>query len=315
MPLPGFPAFHRSLAHAGPLLYDADDDGREEVLLATYDGEVLFFQADSKFLKHGDGGRVSRSDSGNHSSGGGGAQQPDVAPVASWGAFNDSKIALFPKWQVYWCVLRGGYISRYREKIAEDVYSKYERPASDPVQLSHLVAAHVTTVTTPLNTTTTHDASGQLLPKGMYRYSAIEFKTLVEVGKSETATTTLLFLHREEMRPWLVAAERLMALEKSRVERARLAELEREAAVRERAAEKKAAEKAVANDGDDFMFIFFKLQMSAVKIRMAQKLDDFRPEALKHCTPKALCVMPVPMMPCRAAADAADAGSVWPCER
>ena len=40
----GWPAFHRSNVHASPLMYDIDLDGVRDILLATYDGEVLFFK-------------------------------------------------------------------------------------------------------------------------------------------------------------------------------------------------------------------------------------------------------------------------------
>lgn len=38
----GWPAFHKSTMHASPLLYDIDFDGIRDVLLATYDGEIVF---------------------------------------------------------------------------------------------------------------------------------------------------------------------------------------------------------------------------------------------------------------------------------
>ena len=40
----GWPAFHKSSVHASPLLYDWDFDGVRDVLLATYDGQVLAFK-------------------------------------------------------------------------------------------------------------------------------------------------------------------------------------------------------------------------------------------------------------------------------
>ena len=40
----GWPSFHQSNSHASPLLYDADNDGVEDILVATYDGEILFFK-------------------------------------------------------------------------------------------------------------------------------------------------------------------------------------------------------------------------------------------------------------------------------
>jgi hypothetical protein len=41
---PDFEAFHHSTAHTSPLLYDADQDGVPDIVLATYDGEILFFK-------------------------------------------------------------------------------------------------------------------------------------------------------------------------------------------------------------------------------------------------------------------------------
>jgi len=40
----GWPAYHRSHSHASPLLYDIDYDGVRDVVVATYDGEILFFK-------------------------------------------------------------------------------------------------------------------------------------------------------------------------------------------------------------------------------------------------------------------------------
>ena len=42
--LSGWPAYHQSMVHASPLLYDIDKDGVREIALATYNGEVLFFR-------------------------------------------------------------------------------------------------------------------------------------------------------------------------------------------------------------------------------------------------------------------------------
>ena len=42
--VPGFEAFHLSTAHTSPLLYDIDLDGVPDILLATYDGDILFFK-------------------------------------------------------------------------------------------------------------------------------------------------------------------------------------------------------------------------------------------------------------------------------
>lgn len=40
----GWPAFHKSTVHAAPLLYDLDLDGVRDVLVTTYNGEVLAFK-------------------------------------------------------------------------------------------------------------------------------------------------------------------------------------------------------------------------------------------------------------------------------
>jgi len=40
----GWPGFHRSTVHAAPLLYDIDMDGIRDVVVTTYDGEVMFFK-------------------------------------------------------------------------------------------------------------------------------------------------------------------------------------------------------------------------------------------------------------------------------
>lgn len=42
--VPDFEAFHHSSAHTSPLLHDVDLDGVPDILLATYDGEILFFK-------------------------------------------------------------------------------------------------------------------------------------------------------------------------------------------------------------------------------------------------------------------------------
>ena len=36
-----WPAFHRSTAHTSPLAHDVDYDGVLDLLIATYDGEIL----------------------------------------------------------------------------------------------------------------------------------------------------------------------------------------------------------------------------------------------------------------------------------
>ena len=40
----GWPAFHKSKVHASPLLYDIDSDGVQDILIATYDGQILAFR-------------------------------------------------------------------------------------------------------------------------------------------------------------------------------------------------------------------------------------------------------------------------------
>ena len=40
----GWPAFHRSTVHASPLLYDWDLDGTPDILVSTYNGEILAFK-------------------------------------------------------------------------------------------------------------------------------------------------------------------------------------------------------------------------------------------------------------------------------
>lgn len=42
--VPGWPAFHKSLVHASPILYDIDFDGVQDILLTTYNGEILAFR-------------------------------------------------------------------------------------------------------------------------------------------------------------------------------------------------------------------------------------------------------------------------------
>jgi hypothetical protein len=46
----GFPAFHEDKVHASPLLYDIDHDGIQDILLSTYNGEILFYQDSGKKL-------------------------------------------------------------------------------------------------------------------------------------------------------------------------------------------------------------------------------------------------------------------------
>lgn len=47
---PGFPAFHDDKVHASPLMYDIDHDGIQDIVLSTYNGEILFYQDTGKKL-------------------------------------------------------------------------------------------------------------------------------------------------------------------------------------------------------------------------------------------------------------------------
>uniref|UniRef100_A0A7S3XE24 DEX1 C-terminal domain-containing protein n=1 Tax=Picocystis salinarum TaxID=88271 RepID=A0A7S3XE24_9CHLO len=49
--VPGWPAEHPSDVHAAPLLHDVDHDGALDVLLATYDGHVLFYKDNGELMK------------------------------------------------------------------------------------------------------------------------------------------------------------------------------------------------------------------------------------------------------------------------
>ena len=40
----GWPAFHKSTVHASPLLYDIDFDGVRDIVVSTYNGEILFYK-------------------------------------------------------------------------------------------------------------------------------------------------------------------------------------------------------------------------------------------------------------------------------
>ncbi|CAD7696447.1 unnamed protein product [Ostreobium quekettii] len=40
----GWPAFHQSTVHTSPFLYDIDRDGIQDIGIATYDGEILFYK-------------------------------------------------------------------------------------------------------------------------------------------------------------------------------------------------------------------------------------------------------------------------------
>ncbi len=48
---PGFPARHNSQAHSGAILYDIDGDGRQDVGLALYDGEIVFTSPSGQLLE------------------------------------------------------------------------------------------------------------------------------------------------------------------------------------------------------------------------------------------------------------------------
>ena len=72
---------------------------------------------------------------------------------------------MFVQWQTYWSVLRDGHLYRYKQKIAEDAFSKYERPASEPLDLTHLQTCHVTSATA-----TVVGEDGKPVPKNMYVY-------------------------------------------------------------------------------------------------------------------------------------------------
>lgn len=40
----GWPGYHESTTHASPLLYDFDADGINDLLLPTYEGEIIIFR-------------------------------------------------------------------------------------------------------------------------------------------------------------------------------------------------------------------------------------------------------------------------------
>lgn len=46
----GWPGFHKSTLHTSPMLFDINLDGIREVMLATYDGEVMFFKENGERL-------------------------------------------------------------------------------------------------------------------------------------------------------------------------------------------------------------------------------------------------------------------------
>lgn len=45
-----WPAFHRSMVHTSPLLYDIDFDNVPDILVSTYDGDILFFKDTGEVL-------------------------------------------------------------------------------------------------------------------------------------------------------------------------------------------------------------------------------------------------------------------------
>ena len=47
-----WPAFHRSTVHTSPLTYDFDFDNVQDILLATFDGDILFFKDTVSILIH-----------------------------------------------------------------------------------------------------------------------------------------------------------------------------------------------------------------------------------------------------------------------
>ncbi len=48
--MPDFEASHASTAHTSPLMYDIDFDGVPDIVLATYNGEILFFKDTVRLL-------------------------------------------------------------------------------------------------------------------------------------------------------------------------------------------------------------------------------------------------------------------------
>lgn len=48
----GWPAFHKSTVHTSPMMYDLDFDGIQDILLATYDGEILAFRDSVRLVYH-----------------------------------------------------------------------------------------------------------------------------------------------------------------------------------------------------------------------------------------------------------------------
>ena len=46
-----WPAFHKSFVHTSPLLFDFDEDGILDILVATYNGEVLVIKDTVRVLQ------------------------------------------------------------------------------------------------------------------------------------------------------------------------------------------------------------------------------------------------------------------------
>jgi hypothetical protein len=46
----GFPAFHNDKVHASPLMYDIDHDGIADIMIATYNGEILFYEDNGNLM-------------------------------------------------------------------------------------------------------------------------------------------------------------------------------------------------------------------------------------------------------------------------
>jgi predicted metal-binding protein len=46
----GFPAWHADRVHSSPLMFDADHDGVQDILLATYSGDILFYRDNGNVL-------------------------------------------------------------------------------------------------------------------------------------------------------------------------------------------------------------------------------------------------------------------------
>lgn len=48
----GWPAYHKASVHASPVLMDADGDGDDEVVLATYEGDIVVHRRDGTTMHH-----------------------------------------------------------------------------------------------------------------------------------------------------------------------------------------------------------------------------------------------------------------------